>query len=182
MDFTYPFITTEPKETARIGQELGSTIVKSQKSPARNALPEAAASLRAGTQNVAGGKVKSEQDRGALTVCLYGELGSGKTTFVQGFGKAFGITSRLLSPTFFIVRRYPFVKQSGFFYHIDLYRIGDEKELVELGIPEILRDSDSIVLIEWADTLGGLLPKRRVDIRFEVLENDSHKISMERVI
>ncbi|MDP1721756.1 MAG: tRNA (adenosine(37)-N6)-threonylcarbamoyltransferase complex ATPase subunit type 1 TsaE [Candidatus Gottesmanbacteria bacterium] len=172
MDFTYPFITTEPKETARIGQELGIHIVKSHL-PA-NATHQA---LQAGKS-----KVKSEQDRGALTVCLYGELGSGKTTFVQGFGKALGITSRLLSPTFYIVRRYQLVKQSGFLYHIDLYRIGDEKELVELGIPEMLRDSDSIVLIEWADTLGGLLPKRRVDIRFEVLENDSHKISMERVI
>ena len=132
---------------------MGSRIVQSQKS-----------------------KVKSEQDRGALIVCLYGELGSGKTTFAQGFAKGLGIFTRLLSPTFIIVRRYPIARQTGFLYHIDLYRVEGEKALLGLGLPEILADPDSVVLVEWAEKMGDLLPQPRIDVYFEVLEDGKHKI------
>lgn len=115
---------------------------------------------------------------GARVVCLYGELGSGKTTFSGGFAKVFGITTRLLSPTFIIVRRYSVPKQIGFLYHIDLYRIEGEKDLSGLGIQEILADPDSIVLIEWAEKLGEVLPKHRVDVRFSVTEDRKHHISI----
>ncbi len=116
------------------------------------------------------------REKGVRVVCLYGELGSGKTTFAQGFAKVFGITTRLLSPTFIIVRRYPLPKKSGFLYHIDLYRITDEKELFGIGLPEILADPGSVVLIEWAEKLGGFLPKHRIDVYFKVLEGGKHKI------
>lgn len=53
-----------------------------------------------------------------------------------------------------------------------------EKELVELGLPEILADPDSIVLIEWAEKLGSLLPKRRIEIRFSILSDDTHRIAI----
>lgn len=56
-------------------------------------------------------------------LCLYGDLGSGKTTFTQGFARGLGITSRLLSPTFIIVRRYTIPGSEKFLYHIDLYRL-----------------------------------------------------------
>lgn len=115
-------------------------------------------------------------ENGLRIICLYGQLGSGKTTFVQGFAKAFGITSRLLSPTFIIVRRYLKPKTPGFLYHIDLYRIEGEKDLLGLGVQEILADSDSVVLIEWAEKLGSLLPKERIDARFTVAEDGKHSI------
>ncbi len=118
------------------------------------------------------------REKGIHVVCLYGELGSGKTTFAQGFAKGLGITTRLLSPTFIIVRRYPILRQTGFLYHIDLYRIEDEKALLGLGIPEILADPDSFILIEWAEKLTGLLPKERTDIRFSVFEDGKHHISI----
>lgn len=116
------------------------------------------------------------REKGIHVVCLYGELGSGKTTFAQGFAKGLGITTRLLSPTFIIVRRYPVPRQTGFLYHIDLYRIEGEKDLLGLGLQEILVDSNSVVLVEWAEKMGDLLPQPRIDVYFEVLEDGKHKI------
>ncbi len=118
--------------------------------------------------------------KGVRVICLYGELGSGKTTFAQGFAKAFGITSRLLSPTFIIVRRYRLEKDVGFLHHVDLYRVESEKDLVSIGLPEILADSDSVVLVEWAEKLERLLPKGRIDVRCMALENGSHQISIQQ--
>ena len=108
-------------------------------------------------------------------LCLYGELGSGKTTFVQGFAKGLRISSRLLSPTFIIVRRYKISDSFGFLYHLDLYRV-EEKDLEELGISDILSDPASIVVIEWAEKLGAWMPKKRLDIKFSVLSDGSHEI------
>jgi len=116
------------------------------------------------------------REKGIRVVCLYGELGSGKTTFVQGFAKGLGITMRLLSPTFIIVRRYQMPDNSGFIYHLDLYRMESEKDLLGLGLPEILADPDSIVVIEWAEKMGSLVPQPRIDVYFEVLEDGKHKI------
>jgi len=112
-------------------------------------------------------------------LCFYGELGTGKTTFVQGFAKGLGITSRLLSPTFIIVRRYNIPDSAGFLYHLDLYRV-EEKDLAELGVSDMLSDPDSIVVIEWAEKLGNWLPKDRVDITFSVLPNGNHEIRYQK--
>jgi tRNA threonylcarbamoyladenosine biosynthesis protein TsaE len=99
-------------------------------------------------------------------ICLYGDLGLGKTTFVQGFAKGLGIPTRLLSPTFIIVRRYQLEEQQRFLYHLDLYRIKEAKDMATLGLEEIFTDTNNIVVIEWADRLGALLPKARLDMRF----------------
>ena len=114
----------------------------------------------------------------ASVLCLYGQLGSGKTTFAQGFAKGLGITTRLLSPTFIIVRRYPLIERIGFLYHIDLYRLGSNEDLRELGLSEMLADPDSVVLVEWAEKLGELLPKNRVDVRFSVFGDGEHHVSI----
>lgn len=114
--------------------------------------------------------------RGARIVCLYGELGSGKTTFAQGFAKGLGITSRLLSPTFIIVRRYDIPLSKKYFYHVDLYRV---KSMRDLGLEEIFTDPHAYTVIEWADKLGELLPKQRVDIRFVVKDGSQHEITTE---
>lgn len=113
------------------------------------------------------------------TICLYGELGSGKTTFAQGFAKRLGITTRLLSPTFIIVRRYQLFNPSSFFYHIDLYRLEGDKELEGLGLRDMLSEANSYKVIEWAEKLESLLPKRRVDIRLAVKDSGEHTIIIE---
>lgn len=122
------------------------------------------------------GHYVSQKEGNATVICLYGDLGSGKTTFVQGFAKGLGIRSRLLSPTFIIVRRYSLIERAGFLYHIDLYRIKNEKDLRELGISEILADTHSFVLIEWAEKLDSLLPSERVNVRCMTLENGNHQV------
>ncbi len=116
---------------------------------------------------------------GATVLCLYGELGSGKTTFTQGFAKGLGITHRLLSPTFIIVRRYQLPKNSsGFLYHLDLYRLQLDSELEELGLSEMFADSESFVVIEWAEKLTKNLPEKRMDISFTVDEQGRHRITL----
>lgn len=125
--------------------------------------------------------LKSRERRNVVStvVCLYGELGSGKTTFVQGFAQGLGITARLPSPTFIIVRRYS-IPSHNFFYHVDLYRVTEEK-LEELGLFEFLADVHSFVAIEWAEKLGVLLPRRRIDIRFSLMDDGARKISIKNI-
>lgn len=106
-------------------------------------------------------------------VCLYGELGSGKTTFTQGLARGLGITTRLLSPTFIIVRRYDIPGSEKLLYHIDLYRL---ENFDELGLPEIFSDQHAIIVIEWAKKLGSALPKERTDIFFKTLPDNNHEI------
>lgn len=110
-------------------------------------------------------------------VALYGDLGSGKTTFVQGLARRLGIKKRIISPTFVIVRTY----KIGFnnFYHIDLYRIESEKDIEGLGIGEIMNDPKSVVVIEWAEKMKDLLPKKRIDIYFEYVDENRRKITYE---
>lgn len=109
-------------------------------------------------------------------ICLWGELGSGKTTFVQGFARGLSVTSRLLSPTFIIVRRYQMPRDSRFLYHLDLYRIKEPKDALAVGFEEMVADMDSVVVIEWPERLGTLLPEKRLDIHFGVLPNGDHEI------
>lgn len=114
---------------------------------------------------------------GAKILCLYGELGSGKTTFAQGFAKGLGIPTRLLSPTFIIVRRYDLPK-NDLFYHIDLYRLHAKQEIEGLGLSEIFTDPASRIVIEWADRLGELIPEKRQDIYFSAMSDGTHKITI----
>lgn len=107
-------------------------------------------------------------------VALYGELGSGKTTFTQGLAKGLGIKNRIISPTFVIVRNYDLGIIN--FYHIDLYRMENIKDLEGLGIEEVINDKNNIVVIEWAEKLQNLLPKKRIDIKFVYEKDDARKI------
>lgn len=107
-------------------------------------------------------------------VCLYGDLGSGKTTFVQGLAEGLGIKKRIISPTFVIVRSYKLEVSS--FYHIDLYRVESERDIENLGIEEIINNKNSIVVIEWAEKLKSYLPKKRIDIEFFYRDNNVRKI------
>lgn len=127
-------------------------------------------------ENVALSVKRGEHPR---LICLYGELGSGKTTFVQGFAKGLGLTqARLLSPTFIIVRRYELSAIQKFFYHIDLYRLHDEEISDSLGLTEIFMDPQNYVAVEWPERLAGNLPDGRLDIRFQALESGKHEVKL----
>lgn len=114
-------------------------------------------------------------------VALYGDLGSGKTTFVQGLAKGLGIKQRIISPTFIIVRQYKVRgKESAIsgFYHIDLYRTETIKDIQSLGIEEIMNDPQNIVVIEWAEKMKNMLSTKRINIEFEYISEKERKITI----
>lgn len=138
------------------------------------------------TQNLA--KDFAKNLKGGDVIVLYGDLGYGKTTFVQGVAEGLGIQQRIISPTFILVREYEIKnkkenikntnKKVKRFYHIDLYRIESAKDIQGLGLEEILNDKNVIVAIEWAEKLGSLLPNKRIDIYFEYLSENKRKINI----
>lgn len=115
----------------------------------------------------------------ALVFGLKGDLGAGKTTFMQGFARGLGIKGKVISPTYVIMNRFP-VKKGGFrnFYHIDCYRVESVKEMKNLGLEEIIGDKNNIVCIEWPERIKRMLPKDTVMIDFKILEGDKRRITI----
>lgn len=109
-------------------------------------------------------------------VALYGDLGSGKTEFVKGVCNFFEVDEIVTSPTFTIVNKYS--GQIGnspiTIYHIDLYRIEKDKELLEIGFNEYLRDSEAITLIEWAERTS-FIPESAIKIKITSDTSDDNK-------
>ena len=100
-------------------------------------------------------------------VCLFGEMGVGKTVFTNGLCRAMGVSDYVSSPTFTVVNEYD---GDGFpIYHFDMYRIEDEDELLEIGFEEYLT-SGGICIIEWPENVINSLPKKRIDI--EILRGE----------
>ena len=87
--------------------------------------------------------------------CLYGDLGTGKTVFSQGFANGLGIKEPVSSPTFTILKEYYEGRLP--FYHFDVYRIGDPDEMDEIGYYDKI-DGDGVCLIEWAELIDDILP------------------------
>lgn len=104
------------------------------------------------------------------TLALYGDLGSGKTTFTRYLIESLGLKNRVQSPTFVIARKY------GHINHIDLYRMTSEKKVEDLGIKEMLEDKNSITIIEWPELAEKLLPENTTRIYFEYVDENSRKI------
>lgn len=133
-------------------------------------------------------------------LAFYGNLGSGKTTFIQGLAKGLGIKRRIISPTFIIIRTYKlqiktpaFTKASAgkqkakvktanqnskFFYHIDLYRTESRDDLLGLGIDEIIKDKNNIIALEWAEKMGDMLPKKRIELHFKYVDENKREITI----
>lgn len=110
---------------------------------------------------------------------LDGNLGSGKTVFIKGLAAALGIKERVLSPTFLIMRSFKIRKKKipfKRFYHIDAYRLRSGRELLDLGIKEVLADKSNLVAVEWADRIVRLLPKERVSLSFAHGKKENERI------
>lgn len=93
-------------------------------------------------------------------LCMYGDLGAGKTAFVQGLAAGLGITEPITSPTFTIVNEY---YGSLPLYHFDVYRISDSDEMYEVGYEEYIY-GDGVSVIEWAELIEDILPKKRYNV------------------
>ena len=97
---------------------------------------------------------------------LFGELGAGKTIFVQGFAKGVGIKDKIISPTFVLIRQHKIPGTTKVLYHIDLYRLENTTNLKELGLEEIWSNPGNYVLIEWAEKIKEL-PKNAIKISIQ---------------
>lgn len=115
----------------------------------------------------------------AQVLCLRGDLGSGKTTFLQGFGKALGVKEKIQSPTFIIMSRFP-LKNFPFnnFFHFDCYRLENPEEIIKLEFNEIIADPKNIVAIEWPQMIEKFLPQKRIEITFENFAENERKIEI----
>ena len=105
-------------------------------------------------------------------IVLAGDLGAGKTAFVQGFGRGLGVTERITSPTFTLVHVY---EGRLPIHHLDVYRLEQLSEALDLGLPEML-DEGGVVLIEWGDAILPVLPHDLLEVRltFGIGEDDRH--------
>ena len=109
-------------------------------------------------------------------VALTGELGTGKTCFIQGVTRGLGIRGRATSPTFVLINecqgRWPV-------RHVDAYRTQSLTELMELGLPDLF-DEGGVTLIEWADKLTPLLPPRTVHVHINGIGDEPREITIRR--
>ena len=108
-------------------------------------------------------------------LCLWGELGAGKTAFAKGFGRGLGVTTTINSPTFVLMAehagRLPL-------FHLDLYRLADAGDAWAGGLIDD-RQASGVTLVEWPDRFGSALPVQRVDIRIDGLGDAPRRIRVE---
>lgn len=95
-------------------------------------------------------------------ILLAGDLGAGKTAFVQGFGQALGVTEPITSPTFALAQQYE-AAHGRRIHHLDVYRLEQLHEVLDLDIAELL-DAGGIVLVEWGDAVTPALPKDYLEV------------------
>ena len=110
-------------------------------------------------------------------MALVGELGSGKTLLTRGICAGLGVPLRQVnSPTFVLVNEY-----RGRFpvFHLDLYRLGDAEEIVDIGLADYLyRAQEGLIVIEWAEKIMSLLPSGYLTIELEILSARKRKITL----
>lgn len=119
--------------------------------------------------------------KGGEVLALVGELGAGKTTFVQGLTEGLGIKDKIQSPTFVILKEYS-IKNSKSeiknFIHIDCYRLKSVKDALSVGISDYLGHPSTVTVIEWASQIEKILPKNTIWIKFEHVSENKRKISV----
>lgn len=110
---------------------------------------------------------------------LHGDLGAGKTTFVQGLAAALGADDLIQSPTFTIVAQHP--TQLGTLHHLDLYRLVDPDELESVGYEGFIDPMDGITVIEWPERAGDWLPDRYILVTFDYIDAEHRKVEISRI-
>ena len=107
-------------------------------------------------------------------VALTGELGAGKTCFIQGLVRGLGVTGRATSPTFVLINQYPGRVPV---YHVDAYRTESLTELMDLGLLELL-GGEGVTVIEWADKLESLLPPEAIHVHIDGVGDEPRAITI----
>lgn len=137
------FLTKNQRETSKLAKILAEEIIKAK-----------------------------PKTKNALIFGLVGELGAGKTTFIQAFAKGLRIKRRLTSPSFVLMKNYKN------FYHIDCYRIKSPKGILALDFKEIISNPKNIIMIEWAEKIKSILPRNTIWLRFKILSEKERLVIM----
>jgi len=119
------------------------------------------------------GAAIAELARPGDVVLLSGELGAGKTAFVQGFGRGLGVTEPITSPTFMLARQH----EGGrlVLHHLDVYRLEQMQEVFDVGLPELL-DEGGVTVIAWGDAIAPALPSDYLEVRLRFGDGDDDRI------
>jgi tRNA threonylcarbamoyladenosine biosynthesis protein TsaE len=119
--------------------------------------------------------INSQNDQ-AVIVGLYGNLGSGKTTFTQSLAKYLNIKDSITSPTFVIEKIYK-IENEKFknLIHIDAYRLESGRELQNLDFEKIVEDKDNLIIIEWPENVKEILPENHIKIYCEFIDENTRK-------
>jgi tRNA threonylcarbamoyladenosine biosynthesis protein TsaE len=143
------------------------------------------------------GEILAKELKGGEIICLSGELGSGKTTFAQGVLHGLGAKKPYTSPTFVVMKKYHVTCNTKHItqkekknkslhvtcympcdvYHIDAYRVG-AKDILDLGWEEIIASKNNITIVEWAERIKRIIPKKAIWLGFEHLKEDEREISI----
>jgi tRNA threonylcarbamoyladenosine biosynthesis protein TsaE len=117
------------------------------------------------------GAALAELLRSGDAVALTGELGAGKTTFVQGVARGLGFHGAVVSPTFTLVREY---RGRLTVHHVDVYRLDRVQDVLDLGFEE-MADEDGVLFVEWGDAVEGLLPPEHLSVELTVPGSDERR-------
>ncbi len=106
-------------------------------------------------------------------ICLQGELGAGKTTFVQGIAQGWGSLDSVSSPTFILVNIYRRADKNQLF-HMDAYRLDSTLEAEELDLDSML--AEGALIVEWPERMAGLIPTERLWINLEHVDDEEREM------
>lgn len=112
-------------------------------------------------------------------IVLAGDLGAGKTAFVQGFGRGLGVSARITSPTFTLVHVYEDGRLP--IHHLDVYRLDQLSEALDLGLAEML-DEGGVMLVEWGDAITPVLPRDLLEVRLTFGPGDDDRALAVRAV
>jgi len=118
--------------------------------------------------------------KGGEVLALYGNLGAGKTKFLQGLAKGLGVKEIVNSPTFNILKFYPVRnhKTVKHFCHIDAYRLNSGADLIALGVEEYFSSPETVTAVEWAEKVRDIWPKRARVVKIKALSEFARQLNI----
>lgn len=113
-------------------------------------------------------------------IAFYGEMGAGKTTFIGAFCRELGVKTPTASPTFSLVNQYSFLEKTGapgIVHHLDLYRLKNLAETLEIGVEEILED-ENWALVEWPQLVEPIFPENILKVQLETVGGTKRRLTI----